>query len=352
MFYLEETMNYKMKSVAAAALSVAFAGAAFAQAEVSFYGRANVSVESQKVGSVSGTAFVDNSSRFGVRANHNIAGGMKVGTTLEAATNLTTGSTNSQLFAREATVYLAGNFGQVKLGKMPGSAAYFATADYVSNHNHDTGSSSDAIWDYPAAFKLERAVGYTSPNMSGLTLEAQYGLKNGNASGGDTSTTSVSPVSLAANYALGALQLGLGHERGNNGFSAAVNDTMDATTLRAYYTMGALGFGGYVQKTSGTSADRTAVRLSAMYTVGQNEFHVNYGSAGNRAGVANTGAKQFTLAYNYNLDKQTKVYAMYTKIDQDSGTAYYQGNASRFIAGSSGNGNTLSSVGVGIRYNF
>ena len=345
-------MNYKMKTIAVAAMSVAFAGAAFAQAEVSFYGRANVSVESQKVGSVSETAFVDNSSRFGIRANHNIAGGMKVGTTLEAATNLTTGSTNSKLFAREASVNLDGAFGQVKLGKLPGSAAYFATADYVSNHNHDTGTSSDALWDYPAAFQLERAIGYKSPTMSGLTLEAQYGLKNGNASGDTTTTTAPSPVSLAANYAVGALQLGLGHERGDNTFSTTVNDTFSATTARAFYVMGPLGFGGYVQKTSGTSADRTAYRFSAMYTMGQNEFHVNFGSAGNRAGTANTGAKQYTLAYNFNLDKQTKLYALYTKINQDSATAYYQGNASRFIAGSAGNGNSLSSVGVGIRYNF
>lgn len=344
-------MKFKVQHLTLAALSTLAAGSALAQSEVSFYGRANVSVESQKVGNVSETAFVDNSSRFGIRARRDIAGGLKVGTTLEAATNLTRGTTNSALFAREASVHLGGDFGQVKLGKLPGSAAYFATADYVSNHNHDTGSSSDAIWDYPAAFQLERAIGYTSPKMSGVTFEAQYGLQNGNASG-DTSSTHVSPVSLAANYAVGALQLGFGHERGSNGFTASNTDTMDATTLRAYYAMGPLGFGGYVQKTNGTNADRTAIRLSAMYTVGQNEYHVNFGSAGDRANVANTGAKQFTLAYNYNLDKQTKVYLIYTKIDQSSSTTYYQGNASRFIAGSSANGNTLSSIGAGVRYNF
>ena len=344
-------MKFKVQHVALAALSTLVTGGALAKSEVSFYGRANVSVESQKVGNVSEVALVDNSSRFGIRAKRDIAGGLKVGTTLEAATNLTRGTTNSALFAREASVYLGGDFGQVKLGKLPGSAAYFATADYVSNHNHDTGSSSDAIWDYPAAFQLERAIGYTSPKMAGVTFEAQYGLKNGNASG-DTSSTNVSPVSLAANYAIGALQLGLGHERGSNGFTASNTDTMDATTLRAYYTMGPLGFGGYAQKTSGTNADRTAIRLSAMYTVGQNEYHVNFGSAGDRANVANTGAKQFTLAYNYILDKQTKVYLMYTKIDQSLATSYYQGNSSRFIAGSAGNGNTLSSIGAGVRYNF
>lgn len=343
-------MNYKMKTIAVAAMSVAFAGAAFAQAEVSFYGRANVSVESQKVGSVSETVFVDNSSRFGIRANHNIANGMKVGTTLEAATNLTTGSNNSKLFAREASVYLGGAFGQVKLGKLPGSAAYFATVDYVSNHNHDTGTSTDGLSDYPAAFKLERAISYTSPKISGMTFEAQYGLKNGTASGETVNAAnSNSPVSLAATYAIGSLQLGLGHERGDNTFTTAnTTDTMNATTLRAYYVMGPVGFGGYVQKTSGTSADRTAVRLSAMYTLGQNEFHVNYGSAGNRAGVANTGADQFTLGYNFNLDKQTKLYALYTQVHNKSAAAY---SSDRFFAAPSA-GQDVSSYGVGIRYNF
>ena len=343
-------MNYKMKTIAVAAMSLAFAGTALAQADVSFYGRANVSVESQKVGSASETAFVDNSSRFGIRAKHAIPNGMTVGTTLEAATNLTTGSTNSQLFAREATVYLDGAFGQVKLGKMPGSAAYFATVDYVSNHNHDTGTSTDGLSDYPAAFTLERAISYKSPKISGLTLEAQYGLKTGAASGAGNTTTSTkpSPVSLAATYELGALNLGLGHERGDNPFSAATNDTMNATTLRAYYVMGPLGFGGYVQKTSGTSADRTAIRLSAMYTVRQNEFHVNYGSAGNRAGLANSGADQFTLGYNYNLDKQTKLYALYTQVHNKSSVHY---SSDRFFATPT-DGQNVSSYGAGIRYNF
>jgi predicted porin len=344
-------MKLNQKTILAMAATALLSGTAMAETGVTIYGRGNVSIEQQKVGTVSESVFVDNSSRIGIRAKRDIEGGLNAGVTLEAATNLTTGSTNSKIFAREASVHVGGSFGQVKLGKLPGSAAYFATADYVSNHNHDTGTSSDALWDYPAAFQLERAVAYTSPKINGLTFEGQYGLKNGTASG-ETSTTQVNPVSLAANYAVGSLQLGLGHERGANIFTTATTDTMSATTLRAFYTMGALGLGGYVQKTTGDQADRTTLRLSAMYTMGQNEFHVNLGTAGDRNSVKNTGAKQFTLGYNFNLDKQTKIYALYTKIDQDSATSYYQGNASRFIAGSSGNGNTLSSMGVGIRYNF
>lgn len=345
-------MDFKHKATCLAAVLATLSGAVMAQSSATIYGRGNVSLENQKVGTVSEDVFVDNSSRVGVRATRGMDAGMSAGFSLEAATNLTTGSTNSSLFAREASMFFAGNFGKVKLGKMPGSAAYFATADYVSNHNHDTGTSSDALWDFPSAFQLSRAVAYTSPDMGGLTLEAQYGMKTGTASG-ETQSVKVNPVSMAANYAIGGLKLALGYETGANSFTTADDsDSMNATTLRAYYVMGPLGFGGYVQKTTGVMADRTAYRLSGMYTMGKHEYHVNFGGAGNRDSVSDTGAKQYTLAYNYNVDSQFKLYALFTTIEQDSATAYYQGNASRFIAGSTGNGNKLSSFGVGTRYNF
>lgn len=359
-------MNHKMKSAALAALSLAAAGSAFAQAEVSFYGRANVSVESQKLGNTTSSALVDNASRFGIRANHALPNAMSVGLVLEAGTNLTNGaianvgtskvldkdkndasvSTGTRMFAREATVALNGGFGQVKLGRLAASAAYFATADFVSNHNHDTGTSSDALYEFLAVGKLNNAIAYASPAIGGLKFEGQYGLKNGQGTG-TTSSAVVNPAALAANYTAGPLMLGLGYERAQNPVLASANPNTTAAAsqvaLRAFYSMGSLGFGGYVQKSSGTQFDRTAYRLSAMYTVGKDEFHLNFGSAGNRNDVANTGAKQFTLGYNHNLDKQTKLYAFYTKVDQDSATTAYAGGK---------NGNTFSSIAAGIRYNF
>ncbi len=342
-------MSSSMKTVYTAVALAALSGAALAQSTFTPYGRANLSVESQKVGNVSGTAMVDNSSRIGMRINHTVDAMISVGATLEAGTNFTTGSTSSTLFAREATMHVAGTFGKVKLGKMPASAAYFATADYISNHNHDTGTSSDALWDSPAVGQLANAVGYTSPKLGALTLEAQYGLKNRVDSIG-TSTSQVSPVSLAASYDMGPLQFGLGYETGDNSFTAVASDSLDAVTLRANYTMGALGLGAYVQNTSGTQADRTAFRLAAMYTMGKNEYHANFGLAGDRNNVSNTGATQFTLAYNFNVDKQFKLYAFYTAINNESGAQY---TGSRYMnSGSLAAGGDLRSIGIGARYNF
>lgn len=349
-------MKLNQKTWAAMAVATFASGMAAAETGYSFYGRANLSVESQTSGGTTKNVMVDNASRFGFRANRDLSGGMSVGTVLEAGTNLTNGATNgsfnydkstaanstvtNKFFAREASVALNGGFGQVKLGRMPASVAYFATADYVSNHNHDTGTSSDALYDFLATGKLSNAIGYASPKMGDLKLEAQYGLKNGSGTG-TSDTNNVSPVALAANYGAGPLQLGLGYESAQNPTTTAAVSASQVTA-RAFYGIGALGFGGYVQKSSGTNFDRTAYRLSAMYTMGQNEFHVNFGSAGNRADLANTSAKQYTLGYNYNLDKQTKVYAFVTKVDQGN-------SASSTTATGYGD---LRSIGGGIRYNF
>ncbi len=340
-------MKLNTKTMAALAVTALLSGTAMAETGFTFYGRANVSVEQQKVGSVSDAVMVDNASRAGVRANRDLADGMSVGAVLEAGTNLTSGSTKTnKLFAREASVALNGAFGQVKLGRMPASVAYFATADYVSNHNHDTGTSSDALYDFLATGSLSNAVAYASPKIGDLKLEAQYGLKKATGTG-TVDSTNVNPIALAANYGMGPLQLGLGYESAQNPTTTAAVSASQVTA-RAFYGMGALGFGGYVQKSSGTNFDRTAYRLSAMYTMGQNEFHLNFGSAGNRANAANTGATQYTVAYNYNLDKQTKVYAMLTQVTNKSGAGYNPGG----FATSNSNGQDLRSVGTGIRYNF
>ena len=341
-------MQINKKSLTALAISALLSGAAFAETGFTIYGRGNVSVEQQKVGNVSETVLVDNQSRVGLRASRDIANGMTVGATLEAGVNFTNGAHNpSNFFAREANVSLGGAFGQVKLGRMAASSAYFATADYVSNHNHDTGTSADALYDFIATGALKNAIGYTSPKLGNLTLEAQYGLKSATGVDG-TDTSTVNPMALAANYAAGALNLGLGYERGDNTATLSTSDYASQVTARAYYTMGALGFGGYYQKSSGTNFGRSAYRLSAMYTMGQNEFHANFGSAGNRAGASNTGAEQFSLGYNYNLDKDTKVYALYTHINNKSGASY---NPGRLFASPTA-GQDVNSYGVGVRYNF
>ncbi|MOA18886.1 hypothetical protein D3C78_1392290 [compost metagenome] len=84
-----------------------------------------------------------------------------------------------------------------------------------------------------------------------------------------------------------------------------------------------------------------------MYTMGASEFHANFGRAekiklSGAGKAAGTAANQWTLGYNYNLSKRTKVYGYYTKLDNGANINYRGGVA----------GDDFSSFAVGVRHNF
>jgi predicted porin len=318
-----------------AAVAAFGAGAAMAQSSIAIYGRLNTTVERWDVGGEKTDEVVNNASRIGFKGSEELGGGLKAHFVLEHGFESDNGAQTSgpstrfpqgQFWGREATVGLSGAFGTVRLGQMPSSEAYYATAEYVSLHNHDSGTSADALY-LPTALvfgQLDSTVAYTTPNFGGATFAIQYGLKE------DSKVDN--PISIAANYDRGALHLGLGYEEFDDLMSLAV---------RALYEFGALTVGGYYERNSGSSAalgvsslDRDNVRFAAMYVMGSSELHANMGVAGDVGDVPDTGQKQFTLAYNYNLSKRTKIYAFYTKIDTDV------------------SGSDFSSIATGVRHNF
>ncbi|WP_413816620.1 porin [Piscinibacter gummiphilus] len=322
------------RSLLIAALSTLAAGSALAQSNVTIFGRLNDSVERQKVGSTSTTAVVDSASRLGFKGSEDLGGGLKANFIIEHGFNTDTGTVaGSRFWGRESTVGLSHpTFGAIRLGNMAASEAYFATADYVSMHNHDTGSSADALYEFVTTGQLQNAIAYTSPTFAGLRADVQYSLHEAGT---------VSRRALALNYDLGALHLGLGHE-------AATDTDRKSTALRALYELGAFTIGGYYERTTGDTFKRNNFRLAGMYAMGASEFHVNAGLAGDRGGVDNTGAKQYTLGYNYNLSKRTKVYAFYTKVDNDANATYNPGG---FVTAPTA-GQNLQSFALGVRHNF
>ena len=64
----------------------------------------------------------------------------------------------------------------VRLGNFI-NESYFATADWASMHNHDTGTSSDALYNYGSRFTNK--VAYRTPSFSGATLEVARSFGEG-----------------------------------------------------------------------------------------------------------------------------------------------------------------------------
>lgn len=312
------------RAIVAAIALLAGATAVQAQSSVTAYGRLNLTVERQKVGDASRTVLQNNSSRIGFKGTEDMGGGLKAGFQLEHGFSADTGAANAVFWGRQSEVNLGGAFGTLRLGNYF-SEAYYATADYISNHNHDTGTSSDAFYAYVGRDKNK--IAYRTPNMGGFTFEAATSLNENEVVNGKRLKNT---IDLAANYQGGPLHLGVGYEK---------NDQANQVAARVFYELGDFGLGAYVQRDENgyAAGKRTTTRLSAMYTLGGlTEFHLNWGHAGNYSKVAgDSSANQATLGINYKLSKRTKVYGFYTKID-DKGTIY----------------GDFSSLALGLRHNF
>ena len=245
----------------------------------------------------------------------------------------------------------------MRLGRIT-SDAYYATADYVSMHNHDTGTSADQFYDY-GYFQSNGAnvangnkITYTSPNFGGVVVAFQYGLKE--------TTNRDDSYDLSVNFDAGNLHLGAGGTKFGDDWQVAA---------RGLFTLGDLTFGGYYQYSeleeacnevntppnvqftptgvapgacAGSDGDRHNVRGSLMYVIGATELHANVGWVGDRGNVDDSSAIQYTLGANYNLSKRTKVYAFYTAVDNDDNAAYLANTV----------GEKAQSFMVGIRHHF
>lgn len=314
------------------AIAALAAGSAFAQNSVTIYGRLNTSAEYQENIGADGKQSVlqNNASRLGFKGTEDLGGGLKADFLLEHRFNSDTGVTTGDFWAGDSWVGLSGGFGQIRLGRLT-SAAYFATADWIGMHNHDTGTSEDKLYTYLSNGK--NTVAYTTPSFGGFAAEVSI-------SAGESTGVTNKVANLAVNYDKGPLHLGFGYEQ-----QGGTDDNQFA--VRALYELGAFTFGGYYQKSDlDALGTRDLFRLAGMYAFGASEIHLNVGFADNWSKLAGSKANQYTVAYNYNLSKRTKVYAFYTTVDNGSTLSYF---------GATGAGGAVldpSSFAVGVRHNF
>jgi len=309
------------KTLIVAAVMALSAGTALAQSSVTVYGRLNVTAESIERNGVKTKELINNASRLGFKGTEDLGGGLKANFLLEHRFSLDTGTVPNDFWAGDSYVGLSGGFGAVRLGRIT-SEAYYATADYISMNNHDTGTSSDALYAYLG--NNRNKIAYNTNSMGGLVF-------HGAVSAGEGVPGRTRGYDVAATYDIGNLSLGAGYEKYGSANQYAI---------RGLYTAGAFVFGGYVQRDkNGYGANfgnRTTFRVTGAYNVGNSEFHVGYGKAGDYSRVANSDADQLVLGYNYNLSKRTKVYGYYATVDNSRANIY----------------GDLSTLAVGVRHNF
>jgi predicted porin len=359
------------RKLLAAAVAAACATPALAQvpAEIQVYGRVNVSVEHITVKNSSNTTalpndstneLVDNSSRIGFRGNKDLGSGLKAIWQVESRVKLDDG-TGSTFSSRDSYAGLQGGFGTLRAGRTIGPV-YYATYDYISMHNHDTGTSSDALLAgtvFGNSGFMNNTLWYTTPTFGG-GFSADVAYSFGPTATGEARAAGLTDqakyIGLVGAYDKGGLHAAVSYANTKDTSAIGVGTGNDDTamTIGGAYDFKSFVLGGLIEKSEskqvGTGdAERTYWRVSAMMPVGQHEFHVNYGSAGDTKNlpVSDNGATQYTLAYNYNITKATKVYAFYTAVNNDTNGTYGFRQVTPAVSAAD-----FTSIAIGLRHNF
>ena len=366
-----------MKKSLIALAVLAASGAAMAQSSVTLYGVLDTGVSYFKGDdSVYGLTKTGGNvnSRLGFRGVEDLGNGLKATFNLEGGMNVDDGTgylgadgpddTGFQ-FRRTSTVGLAGNFGEVRFGRML-TSSYLAVSRYDAFG--DTGAGASLAWN-PGntgyAPRAENAISYTSPNFSGFKIGAEYGF------GEQQKASDSRYVGIGATYDNGPLSLGLGVDRLNGDTQNNTQWDENQTTwhLGGSYNFGVAKLLGFYKETkfkeTGLNAGNDSTKfktfgLGVTAPVGAagevrasyNHYRVSEDITGVAAPTLK--ADQLSLGYVHNLSKRTALYGTYAYLknkNKDGDNLGLQLNGAMPGAGLSDSG-AQHGLQVGIRHAF
>lgn len=386
------------KSLIALAVISAFSAQA-AMADTTVYGAANVSFDSINNGgagkTVPGTlngaranAVSSNASNIGFKGAEDLGDGLSAVWQIEEAVNFVSNGTGtvSATGATNAANTTGTNF--TSRNTFAGLSSTTVGTAIIGIHDTpykmatrgmdvfaDTIADNRSIMgSYYGDLRLNNVAAYISPAMGGVTLAVATitGAELAGNNANSVNNAKGSALSAAALYGAGPLNASLAYQTvkvgaagtgtlGLAGGPIAAGDKINNWKLGAGYTMDAFAVNAVYEKSSssgliGNMFERSAWYLSGKYSMTASDaLKAAYTNAGNTNSVANTGVKQYSLGYDHSLSKHTAVYALYTKLSNDSAANYGLGNsdANSSVSSAAGSLNSApSSFSLGMKHSF
>ena len=301
-------------------------------------------------------------SRFGLRGNEDLGGGLQATFALESGFAIDTGvaSQGGRLFGRRATVGLAGGFGSVELGReLPPPHFLISSIDPMQL---GIGSASATLWTgspSTASGRTDNSLIYVSPDFGGFVGRMQLAPGEQAAPlasrGGDTKGFSIT-------YKEKSLLAGAAHATVRN---PAATATDRATTAGAKYDFGGFSLAALAQfgawegsRTAATPASATALysRDYRSYVVGgtvkfgSNSLSATYKRYDDRT-AANFDATVMSVVYIYPLSKRTQIYTGMSRLKNQRGSSYGAADGNGAYAGTAAGGSSRI-IDLGITHFF
>jgi len=353
------------KKLIALALAGLAAAPAFAQSNVTIYGRVDygyenrggsdggVNVHGRKGELASG---MQAGSRIGFKGEEALGNGLKVIWQLESGIRNDEAGAGAGIWStltRNAYIGLTGNFGTVVGGRLDG-VRYGVFNKYDPFQGGGMGNFTQMTAQVDRA---DNALAYISPKWNGFGFVAAYGTSiagaeaTGVAGGiraneGDSQLFTImgtydnGPFSLSVDYE----HINERHISNNNGtwvFTTGASYDFKVVKVSALYDIIKAG-----QNSLLGTYDRRNWFLGASVPYGNFLFKANYGRVNDRDGGQD--ASKWGLGMNYYLSKRTNVYFDYGHINNDSNATFQISPA----ANSGGTGYGTNGWNVGLAHNF
>jgi predicted porin len=363
-FHLIRRICMKKKLLALAVAGAFVAPAAMADtANVTVYGAANVSLEMVDNGSAGATSGTrvnkvsSNASHIGFKGSEDLGGGMAAIWQLETLLAMDANGAGAGGLGNGRNTFagLKGDsWGQVVLGN--NDSPYKSSTrrldvfkDTIADNRSLMGGIAGKSTGVSFDSRNTDSITYTSPNMSGFTLGLQYG-----AAAAEAATLSANQKgslwSVAGAYDMAPLYVSAAYENHTSFMAGAGTQPRESSyRLGAGYKMDQIegsfvyeknndNFGA-VAGCAGAAADsdcygRNAWTLGGKFNIsGSDAVKLAYTRSGEKNGgnIAanknNTGANQFSVGYDHAMSKRTTVYALYTKLNNNTAASFGLGAA-------------------------
>jgi predicted porin len=302
-------------------------------------------------------------SRFGIRVNEDLGGGLRGLAVLESGINLDDGTNGQDAFwGRQSYVGVASPYGTLSLGRQYGSV-YTLSSDFSEFSNVSTGASTAVIGGFggyepvrggttttatgnggPA--RINNSVKYETPTFSGFKAGALWGF--GESTGATNEQRTADVYARYSGYGFDAML-------------SFVDDKQDLTSQDVRTTSGAVGYtyGDWhgtagvisVNDRSAVDADGQGFWVGGDYRFGVNTVRAQY--VQNKAKNVNEGKTQaFGVGYQYDLSKRTALYSAVTRF-KNEGDGYADRWASAVPAGLTTAGDrNITEFTAGVRHSF
>ncbi|MET3131179.1 putative porin [Oxalobacteraceae bacterium GrIS 1.11] len=251
-------------------------------------------------------------SRFGVKGNEDLGGGMAASFILESQIEADTGmpSFAGRLFGSQAWMGLSGAFGSIKLGRM--FTPYFGAI--ATNDPFDAkgpGESTRVFQD--SGVRMDNTVNYSlPPGLNGFYADLAYGA--GEAANGANRQTS-----MDAGYAQGPLNIELAHHDSNDSLggkltrSSLVGGNVDFGPLRGWMLLARSG-------NDGTLETRDML-IGVSMPFGRSSIAADVVHKSDRFN-RNADATQVALGYYYMLSRRSNLYLLASNLRNGSAANY------------------------------